>query len=165
MTDITCDDFNKRFIVGQPVFLELDDGSLMETYLRSPAWVIGGGDIIAKVKGKTGGWLIERIHPRTEDNPTSNNIDITINIADEDKEATIKHYIRSTMSSASYEVFEREYVPGSLYDAAGKALLNEILVELIIKGMLMDKNELFLKIEAERKTELNNDELFNQRRS
>ena len=68
MTNTACDNFNKTFVVGMSVFLELDDGSLMETYLRSQAWVIGSGDVIAKVEGKTGGWLIERIHPRMGDN-------------------------------------------------------------------------------------------------
>jgi len=60
-------DFNERFAVGQAVALELDNGTLEETFLRSAAWVTGGHSAIAKVDGHAGGWLINRIHPRQVD--------------------------------------------------------------------------------------------------
>lgn len=75
-------------------------------------------------------------------NRISNNIDIPIDLTDEGKETAIIHYIRSTMSRASYEVFEREYAAGDLYEATAKALLNEAMVELIIIGMLIDKDNI-----------------------
>jgi hypothetical protein len=54
--------FNERFLDGRPVALELDDGRLQETQLRSAAWVTGRHSAIAKVESQAGGWLISRIH-------------------------------------------------------------------------------------------------------
>lgn len=65
---MTVEEFNNQFHVGQKVNLELDDGSMMETVLRSEAWELGHGAGVAKVNGKTGGWLIERIHALNEEN-------------------------------------------------------------------------------------------------
>lgn len=59
-------EFNERFAVGQAVFLQLDDGSLEETRLRSRAWAMPSGSVIAKIDGHAGGWLISRIHPRDD---------------------------------------------------------------------------------------------------
>lgn len=62
------DDFNSNNEIGQPVSLILDEGLIVETYLRSKAWVIGGHTAVAKVEGKTGGWDVTRIRPRSGDN-------------------------------------------------------------------------------------------------
>ena len=36
---MTADEFNDKFVPGQPVFLELDDGTFVPTYLGDyPAW-------------------------------------------------------------------------------------------------------------------------------
>jgi hypothetical protein len=56
--------FNQRFSVGDPISLELDDGTREDSHLASAAWVIGGHSVIAKVEGRAGGWLVSRIHPR-----------------------------------------------------------------------------------------------------
>lgn len=60
---MTEDEFNGSFIVGQLVYLVLDDGSRQRARLRSKAWTLGHGAVVASVTGKTGGWLIERIRP------------------------------------------------------------------------------------------------------
>ena len=59
--------FNAHYTVGQAISLELDDHTMMDSYLESEAWVIGGHSAIAKVAGKSGGWSIHRIHPRMGD--------------------------------------------------------------------------------------------------
>lgn len=46
---------------GTPVFLVEDDGTVTQTVTRSEAWRLGHGALVAKVRGRTGGYLAERL--------------------------------------------------------------------------------------------------------
>lgn len=59
-------DFNRIHAVGMPVFLIMDNGNSLETYLTSKAWELGDGTAVAKVDGVRGGYDVSRIKPRFE---------------------------------------------------------------------------------------------------
>ena len=69
----------------------------------------------------------------------TNNVDLTINLDDDTEEKLIEIYIRTTMRSASWEVYEREKTEHGCVVAAGKALLNDSIVDAIEIGMEIDK--------------------------
>lgn len=58
--------WNKNVPVGTPVTLINDFGSEEETETRSEAWVTPSGSCLVSVKGRTGGYLAERLIPHTE---------------------------------------------------------------------------------------------------
>lgn len=47
--------------VGTPCSLVLDDGTQVETRVRSEAWLLGSGRAVVKIEGYPGGWDISRI--------------------------------------------------------------------------------------------------------
>jgi hypothetical protein len=53
--------------VGTAVELTNDNGELEETRTRSPAWMMDCGNAVVKVEGRTGGFLLWRIVPKTID--------------------------------------------------------------------------------------------------
>lgn len=63
---MTPEQFNEQYPIGTPVFYEDDFGKFHETVTRSEAWALGNGDgdVIVKIEGRTGGFLIERITKR-----------------------------------------------------------------------------------------------------
>lgn len=63
---MTAEEFNNQHKKGQPVWLILDSGEQVATYLRSEAWELGHGDAVAKIEGKSGGWDVDRIRSRCE---------------------------------------------------------------------------------------------------
>lgn len=48
--------------VGTAVVLIKDDGRAFLTKTRSIAWELGGGHLVVKVEGVTGGYLASRCH-------------------------------------------------------------------------------------------------------
>jgi len=71
----------------------------------------------------------------------TNNVDLDIDLDDGIEDDLLDVYIRMYMSSASYEVFQREKENMTMVEAAGKALLNEALLTAIKIGMMIDKTE------------------------
>jgi len=71
------------------------------------------------------------------------NVDLDINLDDDTIEDLIAIYIRTNMSSASYEVFERERADDvlSVREAAGCALLNEAIINAVQAGMEADMSK------------------------
>ena len=65
--EMTAEEFNKHFKPGQAVYIELDDGGLVETYLRTEAWECCG-TAVARVDAKRSAWDVDRIHNRDGDN-------------------------------------------------------------------------------------------------
>lgn len=53
--------WNSEYEVGQKVILKEDDGGITKTETCSIAWLLGDGTPVVKVKGKSGGYLLERI--------------------------------------------------------------------------------------------------------
>ncbi len=47
--------------VGSPCELTLDDGSVLRTETRSPAWNLGHGQAVVSVLGRSGGQMLERV--------------------------------------------------------------------------------------------------------
>ena len=56
--------WNDTYPVGQPIALTEDDGSLTYTQTRSYAWMLGDGEAVVKVTGRTVGHLLSRIKTR-----------------------------------------------------------------------------------------------------
>jgi len=54
-------DWTAAHPIGTQVVLTEDDGTETRTVVRSEAWHLGHGAMVAKVAGKTGGWDVERI--------------------------------------------------------------------------------------------------------
>lgn len=59
--------FNANYPPGTPVCLINDDGLAELTKTRSEAWLLGSGDPVVMVKGRAGGYLLDRIHPIIKD--------------------------------------------------------------------------------------------------
>lgn len=57
---LQLDDWNRLHPVGSDCYLKLDDGTLVKTKTRTPAW-LASGFAIASVNGKAGGWDLDRI--------------------------------------------------------------------------------------------------------
>ena len=58
--------WNAAYAVGTPVDLTRDDGSILETRTRTPAWALSSGDAVVSVVGISGGYLLSRVkawHP------------------------------------------------------------------------------------------------------
>lgn len=66
------------------------------------------------------------------------NVDLEIHLEDETMEALLDIYIRTHMTSGSYEVFLREKEHQFISDAAGKAVLNEAIVNAVEAGTMAD---------------------------
>ena len=66
------------------------------------------------------------------------NVDLELNLEDDVIEDLIAVYIRTNMSTASYEVFMRDREKTGVRVAAGCALLNEAIINAIIVGMEID---------------------------
>lgn len=60
---MNAQEFSEKYPVGTPVIYTDDFGNEIEATIASEAWVIGGGDVVVKIEGKTGGYDIERIKP------------------------------------------------------------------------------------------------------
>lgn len=56
--------WNAAHAVGTPVHLTRDDGSIMETSTRTPAWALSSGDAVVSVVGISGGYLLSRVVAR-----------------------------------------------------------------------------------------------------
>jgi len=71
----------------------------------------------------------------------TDNLDIILNFEEDTPEQLVELYIRTTMSSASLELFERarKYPNMNLMEAAGNALLNESIVTAVRLGMALNK--------------------------
>jgi len=65
----------------------------------------------------------------------TNNVDLEIDLDDVLIEDLLNIYIRTHMTSGSYEIFQREKEHQLILDAAAKAVLNEAIVEAIKIGM------------------------------
>jgi hypothetical protein len=59
--------WNQQNPPGTPVVLVDDFGERHETKTRSPAWVLGGHTPVVMVEGRSGGYLLDRITPVTDD--------------------------------------------------------------------------------------------------
>ena len=55
-----CDRFNSQFAVGTKVFVELDDGSVVEDTVEHPATLMGGHTPVAWLTNK-GSFLLTRV--------------------------------------------------------------------------------------------------------
>jgi hypothetical protein len=55
-----CDDWNADVVVGMPVSVRRDDGSILETCTYSKAWVICGHASVL-VEGISGGYALDRV--------------------------------------------------------------------------------------------------------
>jgi hypothetical protein len=53
--------WNAHWPVGTKVTLIRDLGDQVETRTRSEAWVVGGGTVLIKLDGISGGYLLERV--------------------------------------------------------------------------------------------------------
>jgi hypothetical protein len=56
-------EFNQKSPSGAKVHLTNDDGEIEETETRSEAWLLGSGVPVVKVKGRAGGYMLDRIKP------------------------------------------------------------------------------------------------------
>ncbi len=54
---------------GTPVAVTLDNGEIWYTETRSVPWQLGHGDWVVLLKGKTGGYLLDRVVPTQELKP------------------------------------------------------------------------------------------------
>lgn len=64
MTDEELTAWNTVHPEGSPCWLHVGDAkkiNLWETKTRSQAWRLGDGSVVVLVKGKTGGWEVERV--------------------------------------------------------------------------------------------------------
>ena len=64
---MTAKEWNEKYPVGQPVTLYDDLGQPHKTHTRSIAWTQATGDVLVKVNGISGGYLLERIQPRDDE--------------------------------------------------------------------------------------------------
>ena len=60
-----CKLWNDKCPPGTPVTLRLDNGDTLDTVTRSEAWLLGHGQAVISVDGKSGGWALERVTART----------------------------------------------------------------------------------------------------
>lgn len=56
-----CDDFNRRYPVGQRVCVKKDNGEGMETVTKTQAEVMQGHSAVIWVEGITGCYLLDRV--------------------------------------------------------------------------------------------------------
>jgi hypothetical protein len=61
MTEDEIQNWNELFPLKSPCLLRLDDGSEIETRVRSEAWALHDGTVVVKLEGKAGGWDIDRV--------------------------------------------------------------------------------------------------------
>lgn len=61
MTDAQLSEWNAQHKFGDRCSLCLDNSEVVPTRLRSEAWRLGGGHVVAMVEGHTGGWRLDRI--------------------------------------------------------------------------------------------------------
>lgn len=61
MTQQQVDDWNDTFKPGHPCILLEDLGKEFQTKTRSIAWLLGHGQPVVKVEGKSGGLDLDRI--------------------------------------------------------------------------------------------------------
>ena len=62
-TEGEVEHWNSHYPPGTPVELTNDDGQIVRTLTRSPAWLLGSGHPVVSVEGRTGGYLLDRIRP------------------------------------------------------------------------------------------------------
>ena len=55
--------WNEKHPEGTRVVVRRDNGDVLETTTRSPAWVVGGTAVVSVV-GISGGYALERVTPR-----------------------------------------------------------------------------------------------------
>lgn len=53
--------WNKKYPPGTRCLLKNDDGTVTATETRSPAWVLPSGHTVVLLKGKAGGWNLQRL--------------------------------------------------------------------------------------------------------
>jgi len=63
MTQDQIDDWNRKYPPGTPVELTNDFDEIEHTRTRTPAWLLGSGQPVVSVEGRTGGYALERIKP------------------------------------------------------------------------------------------------------
>ena len=63
---VRVDEWNRKYPVGTPVELRMDDGSVVETQTRSEAWLLTCGVALVNMLGKSGGWNLDRVRPIKE---------------------------------------------------------------------------------------------------
>lgn len=68
--------------------------------------------------------------------------DVDIDLEDETIEQLIELYIRTNMCSASWEVYEREKSVMPIREAAGRALVNEAIINVLEIALRVDKLEI-----------------------
>lgn len=56
--------WNADHPIGTAVYLTRDDGSILDTTTRTPAWAISSGDAVVSVVGISGGYLLSRVRAR-----------------------------------------------------------------------------------------------------
>ena len=61
------DDWNDKYPPGTPVHLVNDDQQVEHTRTRTPAWLLGDGTPVVSVEGRTGGYLMDRISVREDE--------------------------------------------------------------------------------------------------
>lgn len=62
---VKADVWNGLHPSGTPVFLRNYSGVEEETFTRSEAWLLGSGRAVVLVVGRTGGYSLDRIRPRS----------------------------------------------------------------------------------------------------
>ncbi len=54
--------WNSEYPIGTRVALVLDNGTSIVTTTDSEAWLLGHGQAVISVAGKSGGWALDRVH-------------------------------------------------------------------------------------------------------
>jgi hypothetical protein len=67
---MTPAEWNSLYTEGTEVTLVLDDGRMIETKTRSEAWATGSGTPIVLVEGKSGGYVLNRVLPKSSAAPS-----------------------------------------------------------------------------------------------
>lgn len=62
-----CDDFNRRYPVGQRVALKRDGGDVVLTTTRTTAGILSGHSAVIWLEGISGCYLLDRVTPIVED--------------------------------------------------------------------------------------------------
>jgi hypothetical protein len=60
---MTATEWNARHKPGIGVLVKLDSGKLWHTKTRSKAWELGGGQPVVMLKGRSGGYDLNRVTP------------------------------------------------------------------------------------------------------
>lgn len=60
---VTAPAWNARYPVGVRVTVLMDDGTILRTRTRTPAWTLGDGAPVVSVEGITGGYDLARVVP------------------------------------------------------------------------------------------------------